>query len=85
LHLQVEWVIPAPQDPRMKIWCGLMSRHVTDPIVKYNDPFFDWLRPQLLMVDGYVYDDLEFRGDLDLVLLEGSQWGKLGKNHILFL
>jgi hypothetical protein len=62
-----------------------MAQHVTCPIVKYNNVFFDWLRPQLLMVDDYAYAILDFRGDPDLVLPEGSQWGNLGKKHILFL
>jgi hypothetical protein len=62
-----------------------MARHVTGPIVRYNDIFFDWLRPQMLMVDDYAYASLEFRGDLDLVLPEGSQWGYLGKKYILSL
>jgi hypothetical protein len=61
-----------------------MARHVTGPIVKYNDVFFDWLRPQMLMVDDYAYVGLDFRGDPDLVLPEGSQWGNLGKKYILF-
>jgi hypothetical protein len=75
LLLQVEWGIMTPQDPRMKRWCNLMARHVASPIVKYNDVLFDWLRPQLLMVDDYAYADLEFRGDRDLVLPKGFQWG----------
>jgi hypothetical protein len=37
------------------------------------------------MVDDYAYAGLDFRGDPDLVLPEGSQWGNLGKKHILFL
>jgi hypothetical protein len=84
LRLQVEWGIPAPRDPRMKRWCDLMERHVAGPIVKYNDAFFDWLRPQILMIDDYAYADLDFRGEPDLVLLEGFQWGNLGKKDILF-
>jgi hypothetical protein len=55
------------------------------PIVRYNDIFFYWLRPQVLMVDDYAYPILEFQGDSDLVLPEGSQWGNIGKKHILFL
>ena len=62
-----------------------MERHVTGPIIKYNDVFFDWLRTQMLMVDDYAYAGLEFQGDLDLVLPEGSQWGDIGKKYILFL
>jgi hypothetical protein len=84
LRLQVEWGIPAPRDPRMKWWCDLMARHVAGPIVKYNDAFFDWLRPQILMIDDYAYVGLDFRGDPNLVLPEGFQWGNLGKKDILF-
>jgi hypothetical protein len=84
LRLQVEWGIPAPRDPRMKRWCDLMARHVAGPIIKYNDAFFDWLRPQILMIDDYAYVGLDFRGDPDLVLPEGSHWGDLGKKDILF-
>ena len=85
LRLQVEWGIPAPRDPRMKRWCDLMARHVAGPIIKYNDAFFDQLRPQILMIDDYAYAGLDFRGDPDLVLLEGSQWGDLGKKNIFLL
>jgi hypothetical protein len=37
-----------------------MARHVAGPIIKYNDIFFDWLRPQMLMVDDYAYVGLDF-------------------------
>ena len=60
LCLQVEWGIPSPQDPRMKRWVDLMARHAVDPIVRYNDVFFDWLRDQMLMVDDYAYVGLDF-------------------------
>jgi hypothetical protein len=81
LQLQVDWGLPAPQDPRMMRWCNLMARHVAGPIIKYNDLFFDWLRPQMLMIDDYAYANLDFRGDLDLVLPEDAQWGDLGKKY----
>ena len=58
---------------------------MTGPIVRYNDIFFDWLRPQMLMVDDYAYASLDFLVDPDLVLSEGSQWGNIGKKYILFL
>jgi hypothetical protein len=57
-----------------------MAQHVAGLIIKYDDTFFDWLQPKLLMVDDYAYADLYFRGDLDLVLPEDAQWGDLGKN-----
>jgi hypothetical protein len=68
-------------------WCQLMARHVARPIIKYDDTFFDWLQPQMLMVDDYAYAGLDFQGDLDLVLPEDAQWGDLGKKytHFLFL
>jgi hypothetical protein len=61
-----------------------MARHVEGPIIKYNDAFFGWLRPQILMIYDYVYADLEFQGDPDLALPKGFQWGDLGKKDILF-
>jgi hypothetical protein len=84
LRLQVEWNLPAPRDPRMLRWCQLMARHVAGPIIKYDDTFFDWLRPQMLMVDDYAYAGLDFRGDPDLVLPEDAQWGELGKKYTIF-
>ena len=61
-----------------------MARHVEDPIIKYNDAFFDWLRLQILMIYDYAYVGLDFRGDPDLVLPEGFHWGDVGKKDILF-
>jgi hypothetical protein len=89
LRLQVEWDLSAPTDPRMLRWCHLMAQqlmaqHVAGPIIKYDDTFFDWLRPQMLMVDDYAYAGLDFRGDPDLVLPEGAQWGELGKKYTFF-
>jgi hypothetical protein len=45
LRLQVEWNLSAPRDPRMLRWCRLMAQHIAGPIIKYDDTFFDWLRP----------------------------------------
>jgi hypothetical protein len=50
-----------------------MAWHVAGPIIKYNDSFFDWLRPQMLMIDDYAYAGLDFQGDPDLVLPEDAQ------------
>jgi hypothetical protein len=61
-----------------------MAWHVARPIIKYDDTFFDWLQPQMLMVDDYAYARLDFRGDLDLVLQEDAQWGELGKKYTHF-
>jgi hypothetical protein len=37
----------------------------------------------MVMVDDYTYVVLDFRGDPELVLPEGSQWGNIGK-YIFF-
>ena len=81
----MEWNLPAPRDLRMLRWCRLMARHVAGPIIKYDDTFFDWLQPQMLMVDDYAYARLDFRGDPDLVLPEDAQWGDLGKKYTHFI
>jgi hypothetical protein len=83
--LQVEWSIPAPQDPRMNRWVDLMALHIAGHIVRYNDVFFDWLITQILMVNDYAYVRIEFHGYPNLSLPEGSQWGDIGKKEILFI
>ena len=65
----------------MPRWCSLMARHIAGPIIKYNDSFFDWLRPQMLMINDYAYVGLDFLGDLNLALPEDAQWGDLGKKY----
>jgi hypothetical protein len=72
LRLQVDWGLPAPEDLRMLRWCNLVALHVAGPIIRYNDAFFEWLRPQILMIDDYSYAGLDFRGDPDLALLEDA-------------
>jgi hypothetical protein len=64
-----------------------MARHVARPIIRYDDMLFDWLQPQMLMVDDYAYVGLDLRGDTDLALPKDAQWGDLGKKytHFLFL
>jgi hypothetical protein len=69
----------------MKRWVDLMAQHATGAIIRYNDVFFYWLRTQILMVDNYAYVGLDFRGDSNLVLTEGSQWGNIGKKEIFIL
>jgi hypothetical protein len=83
-QLAGDWRFPGPREPRMLRWCQLMARHVAGPIVKYDDHFFDWLRNQVVMVEDYAYAGLDFRGDPDLALPEGSQWGNIGKKVTIF-
>jgi hypothetical protein len=61
-----------------------MARHVAGPIIKYDDIFFDWLQPQMLMVDDYAYAGLDLLGDSNLLLPKDAQWGELGKKYTHF-
>ena len=47
--------------------------------VKFGDPFFRWLRDQLLMVEEHAYVGTDFSGDPDLPLPPSGQWGDIGK------
>ena len=49
--------------------------------VKIGDPFFQWLRDQIVMVEDYDYAGTEFNGDPDLSLPLGGQWGDIGKKQ----
>ena len=49
--------------------------------VKFDDPFFRWLRDHLLMVEDYAYAGTKFSGDPDLPLPPGGQWGDIGKKQ----
>ena len=51
--------------------------------VMFGDPFFQWLRDQILMVEDYAYVGTDFNGDPDLLLPPGGQWGDIGKNQTL--
>jgi len=62
-----------------------MARHVVISIIKYDDVFFQWLRNQLIMVEGYAYSEKNFHGDPDLALPMGSQWGDIGKKEIFVI
>ena len=49
--------------------------------VKFGDPFFRWLRDQILMVDDYAYTGTKFSRDPDLLLPPGGQWDDIGKKQ----
>ena len=49
--------------------------------VKFGDPFFRWLRDQILMVEDYAYAGTDFTRDPDLPHPPGRQWGDIGKKQ----
>ena len=49
--------------------------------VKFGDPFFRWIRIQILMVEDYAYAGTDFTGDIDLPLPPSGWWGDIGKTQ----
>ena len=68
------------RDPRMLMWVEVMA-HISGgrAKVKFEAAFFCWLQDQILMIKDYSYAGTYFRGDLDLPLPPGAQWGYIGK------
>ena len=50
--------------------------------MEFEVAFFLWLRDQILMIKDFSYAGTDFRGDLDLPLPPGAQWGDIGKKKI---
>ena len=70
------------RDPRMLRWVRIMAcTGVGRGKVKFGAPFFQWLSDQILMIEDYAYAGTYFRGDPDLPLPPGKQWGDMGKKH----
>ena len=70
------------RDPCMQRWVRIMARtEAGRGKVKFDDPFFLWLRDQLLMVEDYAYAGTNFSGDPDLPLPPGGQWGDIDKKQ----
>ena len=45
--------------------------------VNFGDPFFRWLRDQMVMVEDYAYAGTDFTGDPDLPL---PSWRAVGRH-----
>ena len=56
----------------MKRWVDLMACHGGMPIITYVPSFLQWLRDQIVMIEEYAYVRIDFYGDPDLALPEGS-------------
>ena len=80
LRPQVAFIDLREQEPCMMCWVEIMTRHGGEgSMVKYKTAFFRWSDDQLLMIEDYVYVGTNFRGDLDMALLEDAQWGDMGE------
>jgi hypothetical protein len=72
-------------EPRMEQWMSLSSRLGNEPLTfLFTIDFFAWWGRQLVVIEDFPYAGVEFRGNANLVLLEGTQWDASGtKDHNL--
>ena len=45
----------------------------------FSTAFFSWLDRQHIVIEEHPYSGMDFRGDPDLILPVGAQWGAIGK------
>ena len=57
-----------------------MSRHAGQPHISFSKTFFKWFDHQEMVYARSPYAGMDFRGDPDLVLLVGEQWGAMGNS-----
>ena len=80
--MQPQYIIldlPSPTEPHMQQWVDHMARHAGQSKITFIDAFFRWFERQDMAFSEYPYIGMDFRGDPDLVLPDGEQWGDLGK------
>lgn len=79
--------LPSPTEPWMQRWVDHMSRHVGQSQIYFFDTFFRWFDHQEMFYSEYPYARMDLRGDPDLVLPAGDQWGAIGNfsDHFLFI
>ncbi|MCY6524802.1 hypothetical protein, partial [Actinobacillus pleuropneumoniae] len=76
--------LPAPTKPRMQRWVDFMAKLAGQSQISFSDAFFEWFDRQEMFYAEYPYVGMDFRGDPNLVLPAGEQWGAIGKisDHI---
>ena len=64
-------------------WSALMAHHAIEgtEIVRFPSSYFRWLDRQLFVIEDFPYARIDFRGDREMALPAGEQWGETGKNH----
>jgi len=53
----------------MRQWVDLMARNSGGTMMTFTPTFFRWLWEQLITIEGYSYAEVDFHGDLELLLL----------------
>ena len=68
------------RDPCMLRWVEIMAHTGGGRAkVKFEAAFSPWLRDQILVIEDYAYGGTDSKGDPDLPLPPGAQWGDIGK------
>ena len=67
------------QDPAQLRWVNVMQRlgggQVANP---YPTDFFLWWHRQIIAIDDYPYEGIDFRGDPYMSIPPGSTYGEIG-------
>jgi hypothetical protein len=66
-------------EPRVELWTSLSLRLGMESEFRFTGDFFAWLRCQLIVIEDFPYVGVDFRGSMDLVLLDGVDWDASGK------
>jgi hypothetical protein len=51
----------------------------------YNEDFLYWWRRQVIALDDYPYEGIDFRGDPDMPLPPGSAYGDIGMSKSFYI
>jgi len=62
----------------MQRWVDHMSRHAGQSQISFSATFFGWFDCQEMFLSESPYVGMDFRGDPDLALPDGEQWGAIG-------
>ena len=67
----------SPRQPILSRWGEIFLHQGGGGSVQsvYDDDFYLWWERQLLALEHFPYAGMDFRGDNDLVLLPGGEWG----------
>jgi hypothetical protein len=63
----------------MERWTSLSLRLVAESEFRFTGDFFAWLRRQYIWIEDFPYDEVDFRGSMDLILPAGEDWDASGK------
>lgn len=73
-----------PREPRQRQWALLDPRTGGGPIWHFfEEDFFVWLSGQIVMIENYAYEGMDFTSDPYLIFPPSTNWGPQGKKVYL--